>query len=146
MERKQEGQNGPVSLTWISDKFESNGLLVPEKFNIDFQDDGHLGDSNQNNFSYFWSTSHLDTLNIVCVNCPFGSGEKVQDRFSTWLLGRPPWISNQNDFSYFWSISHPNTSYQISSQWAFLFRRRGSKQIFKMATVGATLYFWSERF
>ena len=37
------------------------------------------------------------------VNCPFGSREKVQNRFSTWLLGWPSWISNQNDFSYFCS-------------------------------------------
>ena len=34
------------------------------------------------------------------MNCPFGSGEKVQNRFSTWLLGQPSWISDQNDFSY----------------------------------------------
>ena len=27
--------------------------------------------------------------------------KKVQNRFSTWLLGRPSWISDQNDFSYF---------------------------------------------
>ena len=35
------------------------------------------------------------------VNCPFGSGEKVQNRFSTWLLGRPSWISDQNDLAIF---------------------------------------------
>ena len=34
------------------------------------------------------------------VNCPFGSGEKVQNRFSTGLLGRPSWISNQNNFTF----------------------------------------------
>ena len=33
--------------------------------------------SNQDDFSYFWSTSHLDTSNEIWVNCPFGSGEKV---------------------------------------------------------------------
>ena len=41
------------------------------------------------------------------VNWPFCSEEKVQNRFSTWLLGQPSWISNQNDFSCFWSTSHP---------------------------------------
>ena len=42
--KKQEGQDGPVSLTWLPDKFESIGLSVQEKkFNIDFQDGGHLG-------------------------------------------------------------------------------------------------------
>ena len=28
------------------------------------------------------------------VNCSFGSGEKVQNRFSTGLPGRPSWISD----------------------------------------------------
>ena len=63
--------------------FESMGLLVQEKFKIDFQD------------------------------------------------GRISWISNQNDFSYFWSTCHPDTSYKVSSQLPFWFRRC-SKQIFKM--------------
>ena len=41
---QQEGQDGPVSLTCLPDKFESIGLLVhKKKFNIDFQDGGHLG-------------------------------------------------------------------------------------------------------
>ena len=31
----------------------------------------------------------------------FGSGEKVKNTFSTWLLGQPSWISDQNDFSFF---------------------------------------------
>ena len=36
---------------------ESMGLSVQEKkLNIDFQDRGHGG--HQNDFSYFWSTSH----------------------------------------------------------------------------------------
>ena len=59
--------------------------------------------------------------------CPFGSRENVQNRFSTWLLGQSSWISDQNDFRYFWSTSHPHTSFQISSQWAFLFRRWSSR-------------------
>ena len=42
--KKQEGQDGPVSLTWLPDKFVSVGLSVQEKkFNIEFQDGGHLG-------------------------------------------------------------------------------------------------------
>ena len=54
----------------------------------------------------------------------FHSREEVQYWFSRW---QPSWISNQNNFSYFLSTSCPNTSYQISSQWTFLFRRRSSK-------------------
>ena len=55
---------------------------------------------------------------------------------------------NQNDFSYmyFWSTSHPDTSYQISSPCAFLFRRKSSKKIFKLATVAAILDFLLEWF
>ena len=87
------GPRWPLSLTWLPDKSESIGILVQEKkFNIDFQDEGHLGFSNQNDFSYFWSTSHLDTSNEVWVDCTFCSGEKVQNRFSTWLLWQPSWI------------------------------------------------------
>ena len=41
--------------------FESNGLLVKEKFNEIF---------NQNAFSYFWSTSHLNTYMKFRVNWP----------------------------------------------------------------------------
>ena len=37
---------------------------------------------------------------------------------------RPSWISNQNDFSYFWSTSHPDTSYQVSSRLACLFKKK----------------------
>ena len=39
---QQEGQEGPVLLTWLTDKFESIGLLVQERFNIEFKDGGHL--------------------------------------------------------------------------------------------------------
>ena len=40
--------------------------------------------SSQNDFSLFWSTSR-SIFPMKFVNCPFGSGEKVQNRFSTWL-------------------------------------------------------------
>ena len=36
---------------------------------------------------------------VKLVYYPFGLEEKVQNRFSTWLLGWPSWISDQNDFS-----------------------------------------------
>ena len=42
--RKQEGQDGSVSFTWLPDKSESIAILVQEKkFNIYFQDGSHLG-------------------------------------------------------------------------------------------------------
>ena len=74
---------------------------VQKKFNIDFQDGGHLGFP----IRTILATFDLQVTSILPrkfrVNFPFGSGEKVQNRFSTWLLGRPSWISDQNDFSYF---------------------------------------------
>ena len=82
--------------------FESIGLLVQEKkFNIDFQDVSHLG---------FLIRTILATFDLqvtsICpikfgLNWPFGSGEKVQNRFSTWQLWRPSWISDQDNFRYF---------------------------------------------
>ena len=76
--------------------FESICFSVQEKkFNIDFQDSGH-----QNDFIYFLSTSHLDTSNELAF---WFRIKKVQNRFSTWLLRRPSWISDQNDFIYFCS-------------------------------------------
>ena len=53
------------------------------------------------------------------VNWPFGSEEKFQTRFSTWLLGLQSWISYQNDFSYLLSVSHPDTCYQDSLESVF---------------------------
>ena len=39
---------------------------------------------------------------------------KLQNTFSTWLLGRHSGIFDQNDFNYFLSTSHPYTSYQVN--------------------------------
>ena len=81
--------------------FESVGLLVQEKFKTDFQAGGNLG---------FPITRILVTFNLQVtsilpmkfrVSWPFGSGEKVQNRFSKWQLRQPSWISDQNIFSYF---------------------------------------------
>ena len=53
----------------------------------------------------------------------------------------------RNYFSlFFLSASHPDTSYQVSSQLAFRFRKRKSKYIFITAAIGAILDFRSERF
>ena len=61
------------------------------------------------------------------VNYLFSSGE-AKNRFSRWRPRRPYWISDLNDFSYFWSSSHLDASYQVSSQFAFRFRRRGKNR------------------
>ena len=52
------------------------------------------------------------------------------------------WISDQNNFSYVWSTctSHPDASYLVSSQLAFLFRRR-SEQRFQDGPLGGHLGF-----
>ena len=57
------------------------------------------------------------------VSWPFGSGEEAKNKFSRGPPRRSSWISDRNDFCYFWSTSHPDTTYQVSSQPAFLFRR-----------------------
>ena len=73
----------------------------------------------------------------------FLSGEEMKNRFLRWP---PSWISDLKDFNYFWSNSHPDVSYQVSSQWAFRFRRRSKKYIFKMAAIVAILDFQLEQF
>ena len=62
------------------------------------------------------------------VNWPFGSGKEAKDRFLVW------WVSNPNDFS------HPYSSYQVSSQLTFWFRRRsknthGHRLGFQIGTI-----------
>ena len=70
--------------------------------------------SDQNDFSYFWSTSHPNASYQVLSQLAFCS-EEGKGRFSRWPPWRPSWISDQNDFIYFWSTSHHNASYQVSS-------------------------------
>ena len=62
------------------------------------------------------------------VNRPFCSGEEAKNRFSRLPGRRPSWIFDRNFFSYFWSTSHPHASYQVSSQFAFLYRRRSENR------------------
>ena len=121
--------------------FESNGLLVQE-VKIYYQNGGrgsHLGCP----IGTILVILYLKVTPILhskfWVNWPFRS-EEVQNRFSRWQLWRPSWISDWNDFSYFLSTSHPDTSYQVSSQLTFRFRR-SSKQIFKMAAISGHLGF-----
>ena len=72
--------------------------------------------SDQQDFSYFLSTSHPDAFYQVWrVNWPFPSGEEAKNRFSRW---RPSWISDRNDFSFFFSTCLPDASYQVSSRLA----------------------------
>ena len=96
-QNKQEGQDGPVLLTWLLDKFLVNRPFGSrEEVQYRFTRWWTAWISNQNGFSYFWCTSPLDTSSEV-----FGSGEKVRSRFSTWLLGRSSWSSDQNDWANF---------------------------------------------
>ena len=68
------------------------------------------------------------------VNWPFISGEEEKIRFSSW-------ISDRNNFSYFLPISYPDSSYQVSSQLAFLFWRRSEKIDFQDGSHGGHLGF-----
>ena len=120
--------------------FELIGLLVQEKrFNIDCQDGGH-----GSHLRYPIRTIYA----ILIYKAPlyfqwsFESiglliHETFHNRFSTWLLGWPFWISDQNDFIYFWSTSHPDTSYLVLSQWPFGSGEEAPKQVFKMVAMVA---------
>ena len=152
---KQEGQDGPVSLTWLPDKSESIGLSVQKKkLNTDFQAGGHHGFPIRMILASFYlpvtsilpmkfqsiallvqekkfkmDLQHFNTPILPIkfrVSGPFYSGE-VQNRFSRWQLWRQSCISDRNDFSYFWSTSQLDDFYQVSSQLAFWFRRRSEK-------------------
>ena len=87
------------------------GLSIQEKrFNIDFQDSNHgdhLGYQIRNILVTFDEQAKSILPMKFQVNWPFGSEEKFQNRFSTWLLGTQSWISNQNDFSYFFIYKSP---------------------------------------
>ena len=69
------------------------------RFNIDFQDGNYVGFPIRMILAIFYL--HVQVKSILPmkfqVNCPFVSGEKVQNRFSIGLLGQPSWITDQND-------------------------------------------------
>ena len=111
--------------------FKSIGLPAQEKKRVtDFQD-GRM------TLTIFDLQVTLIFPTKFQVYWPFGS-EEAKKIFSRC---RPSWISDHNSFSYFWFTSHPDASYQVSSQLAFLFKRRSEKLIFKMAAMVAIMYF-----
>ena len=115
---KQESHDGPVLLTWLPDKFHvkwpfsssyksppyflssygSIGLSIQEKkFKTDFQDSHHGG------HIWFPLITILTSFDLqVTQRLPtkfhvywhFGSGEEVQNRFSSWGPWQRSWISN----------------------------------------------------
>ena len=96
----------------ITRRFELNGLSVQEKkFNIDFQDGGHLGFPNR----MILATSDE-------VSSPLAFWFRIEKFKIDFQHGRPSWISDQNDFRYFLSKSHSDTSYQALCPLAILFR------------------------
>ena len=106
--------------------FESTGLSVQKKKKkIDFQDGCHLGFLIGMILTIFISSRCF--LPIFKSTGPLVQENKWKKRVSRWPPWQPSWISNQNNLSYFRSTSHPNASYQVSSQMAFQFRRRGEK-------------------
>ena len=82
-------------------KSESAGLLVQEKmFKLDFQDGGH---GSHFGFCMIFVIFYLQVTLIFPTkfqaSWPLGSGEVVQNRFSSWQRWRPFWISDLNNFS-----------------------------------------------
>ena len=90
--------------------FKSIGHSIQEKLNTDFQKGGHgwyLGFPMRMILAIFdLQVSLIFPMNFP-VNWPFGSEEKVQNRFSTWQLRQPPWISDLNNSSYFLIYKSP---------------------------------------
>ena len=130
--------------------FKSVGLSVQEKkWKKDFQDGSHLGFSIGNILASFDLQVPLMLPTKFQVNCPFSSGKQVKNRFSRWPSS---WISDLNNFSFFFlSTSHLDTSYQVSSQLAFQFRRRSKNRFLRwpqwrpswISDRNIFRYFWS---
>ena len=86
--------------------------MVQEKFKLGFQDSrhgGHLGVTIGTGLFTLFTFGVQVTLMLptkLKVNCPFGSGDEVQNRFSRWPPWRSSWISDRNDFSLFLSTCH----------------------------------------
>ena len=69
---EQQGQDGPVKLTWLPDKFQVNWPFGSrEEVQYRFSRWRPSWISNQNDFSYFWSTLHLNTANEVSSQMAF---------------------------------------------------------------------------
>ena len=108
---KHEGQDNPILLTWLPDKFQDNWSFGSRKeVQNRFSRWQPSWISNQNDLSYFWSASYPDTSFQVLSQLAFQfrrqSARKIFKRDASW-------ISHQNDSSYFQSTSHLDTSYQV---------------------------------
>ena len=103
--------------------------------------------SNRNEVSYFCSTSHPR-----CFLPSFEStGLPVQEKkqkidFQNGRYGGHLGFPFEKKLAIICSRSNPDVFYHVSSQMAFLFRRRSEKFIFKLAAIAAILGFWLERF
>ena len=126
----------------------SSQVLVQEKLKIDFQNGGHDG--------YLgFPIGILAILDLQVspvlttkfwVNWFFISKESVQYiYFEDGGCDGHLWFLSTRILAIVWSTSHSDTSYQVSHQLAFLFRR-SSKQTIKMTAMEASLDFWLELF
>ena len=138
------------------------------KFIVDFQDGDH-GGLLGHPIRTILDTFDLQITSILQMKFPvnqlFGSEEKFQNKFPTWLLGWQSWISDQNEFRYF--LIYKSTLYFLSSfksvglsvqekkhqnrssRWPQRWPSSTSNLelfYFKMAIVVVTLDFRSERF
>ena len=92
--------------------FKSVGLSIQEKkFNIVFEDSGHL----KYLIGTILATFDLQVTSILLMEFRMNwllVQDKVQNKFLTWLLKRPFWISHQIDFNYFCFTSHFLSSFE----------------------------------
>ena len=81
------------------------------------------------------------------VNWPFSTEEEAKNRFSCRPPQRPLGIPIGTIFAIFDSSTiHSDASYPVSSQLAYLFKRRSEKQIFIMAATEAIFDLQPARF
>ena len=121
--------------------------LSIQKFKTDFKNCGH-GNHLGFPIGMILASSDIQITPILTTKFPvswsFGPGEEVLSRFSRWCRWQPSWITDKNEVRYFLSKSRSDTSYQVSNQLTFRFRKRSSKKIFKMAAMATILSFRSE--
>ena len=69
--------------------------------------------SDQNDFSYFWSTSHLYASYQVSSQLSFRFRRRSEKKIFKMAAMAAILISGWDNFSFFWSTSHPNASYLV---------------------------------
>ena len=104
--------------------------------------------SDQNDFSYFWSTSHLNASYQVWSQLAFGFRRRREKQIFKMAAMAAAWNSNRQDFSYFWSTSHPNAPTKFGVNWPFGSEEKAKNRFSRwrpslISNQNDFSYFWS---